>query len=280
MKLELVIVPYDSGHRGERLGEGPGSLAPFLADGLADAGHELEVREIRLPDAFYPEVEAAVALQERVHHAVRAARAEGHLPVVLAGNCNGAAFGCVSALGGEAGIVWFDAHGDFNTPETSASGYFDGMSLALLVGRGWPGVRRRLTDFQSVGEDSVLFVGGRDLEPAERDLLASSAIAWVRETDIGSGGLEPPLAALSRRVAEIYLHVDLDVLDPSALEANPWACPGGLSLDELVAAVAAMARQLRVGALALTAYGPSYDIDHRGPTVAREVVLAALGEGG
>src|SRR5206468_12877100 len=99
---------------------------------------------------------------------VRAARAQGRFPVVLSGNC-GASLGVVGGLmqarGGAAarplGVVWMDAHGDFNTPDTSASGFLDGMSLAALVGRCWRALTL-VTPGVAVPEHHVLHLGGRD----------------------------------------------------------------------------------------------------------------------
>ena len=248
MRVTLIEVPYDCGRFGERMGSGPLALAATLPDALAAAGHDVEVRPVRLPDRFFAEVAAVVALQHEVRREVAAARDGGRLPVVLSGNCGYAALGATAALPPRVGVLWLDAHGDFNTPETSPSGYFDGTSLATLAGRAWAGVARRFDGFTPVVEERVVLLGARDLDDAEREMLSSSEVAWLTPESLRSDATALPAAldAVASRADRLYLHLDLDVIDPAELRANLYACEGGLTVDEAAAAIAAAGAAERV----------------------------------
>jgi arginase len=280
MDLSLIQVPYDSGRFSERMGRGPLHLMERgLGDSLIAAGHDVLAVEVLLPEGFFPEMGSAVALQKKVFAAVTEARSSGRFPVVLAGNCNHAALGTVPALsaaGHTPGVLWFDAHGDFNTPEGSRSGFFDGMALSVLTGNCWDFLAAGLTGFAPVPEDDVLLIGARDLDGPEEELLKGSRITHVLVEEVRRRGVEealgPGLERIAARTERLYLHVDLDVLDPVSLRANQFAVPGGLSLDELLQALRAALRLRPAGALALTAYDPDADRQERGLDAARAVI--------
>jgi arginase len=133
--VRVIAVPYDSGHRGLRMGAGPEHLLDNgLGGALSPKGSGLAVttvRHLREPTA---EVATAFELHGLVSNQVRRTLADGEFPLVLSGNCNTAAVGTL------AGVGWLDAHGEFNTPETTTTGFLDGMGLAVAVGRCWKGM--------------------------------------------------------------------------------------------------------------------------------------------
>ncbi|HEX6040499.1 arginase family protein [Longimicrobium sp.] len=138
MDIRLIAVPYDSGIRGWRMGAGPDRLLDAgLEEQLRAAGHTVSAERVELAAEAVPEIRATFDLAARLSERVSAARAAGALPIVLAGNC-ASALGTLAGLADdEPGIVWLDAHGDFNTPETTRSGMLDGMALAIATGRCW-----------------------------------------------------------------------------------------------------------------------------------------------
>ena len=284
MRLTLIEVPYDCGRFAERMGQGPRVLAERLPPLLREAGHDVEVRPVRLPAGFHPEVAAVQALQPEVRREAAAAREAGRLPVTLSGNCGYAALGSVAALGPEAGVLWLDAHADFNTPETSPSGFFDGTALATLVGRCWRGVASSFAAFAPVAEERVLLAGARDLDAEERRMLEGSRVRWLRpdatrrDPALLAGALDELAGELAGGAPELYLHLDLDVLDPGELRANRYATPGGPSADELVALIGEARRRRALGAAAITAWDPSQDDVERGVAVAARLVAALAGE--
>ncbi|HXT21977.1 MAG TPA: arginase family protein [Thermoanaerobaculia bacterium] len=278
MRLTLIEVPYDCGRFDERMGSGPPELAATLPPGLASAGHDVEVRPVRLPPGFFAEVAAVVALQHEVRREVMAARASGRLPVVLSGNCGIAALGAMAALEPPTAVLWLDAHADFNTPEISPSGFFDGTALTTLAGRAWPAVARRFEGFAPVDDERIVLLGARHLDDDERRLLEASRVTWLRTEAIRNDPelLSKPLDALASRAERLYLHLDLDVLEPCELRANHYACPGGLLVDEVIAAIAAAGERLELAALAITAYDPTADAQRRGSAVAARLLSAAI----
>jgi arginase len=268
MRLTLFQIPYDSGHFGKRMGRGPLHLVERGLPGeLERLGHDVRVVPVRLPDGFATEVGAAAQVHRQLAGEVRAARDEGRFPLLLAGNCN-TTIGAVTGISPRpVGVVWLDAHGDFNTPETSPSGFLDGMSLTFLTGLSWQGVARTIPGFEPVSPRDVLLVGARDLDPEEERLVASSGAGWVHAREIRTQGLSgavgPALDDLATRVPRIHLHIDLDVLDPSEGQVNVFSVEGGLTVSDVVALIEEAARRFEITSATLSAYDPDYDPDDR-----------------
>ena len=224
----------------------------------------------RSPSRAATEVAACFDLNRQLAAEVAAARADGVLPVVLTGTCHSQQ-AVVAGLGTEGvGLVWFDCHGDFNTPETTETGYFDGYGLAMVVGDCWQTLCATVPGFAPLPEDRVVLVGVRDVEAGECARLDRSAIHRVDAQDVGR--LEQQLVRLKAK--RISLHVDLDVLDPAHGRANEFAMPPGITPDELIAAAGAVARDRgeQLAAVTLAVYHPSYDPDGR----VRDAALAVL----
>lgn len=262
-KVTLIALPYDSGKFNERMGRGPVELIESrLPDRLREKGHDVDVVSVRLPDGFQTEASALVELQKLGTAAVRDVITRHRRPLLLSGNCGPAALSALSALGPEeTGVIWFDAHGDFNTPETSASGFLDGMSLALTTGHCWPALVKRFDSFVSTPERNVLLVGARDLDKTESRLLGNSAITQIKPVELNH--LEEAMQVLTRHVQQFYVHVDVDVLDKSEGRANSYACNGGLSAGDLCAALQLIRRSGAIVVSSITAYDPASDHDGR-----------------
>ena len=249
----LIQVPYHLGRKGDVLGAGPAPLAQAI-------GAESIVVERAEP--LHNEVYGTFDVIRQVRRAVHETRAGGRFPLVLAGNCH-SAVGTVAVLEGDIGIVWFDAHAYFHTPDSSTTGFLDGMPLALIVGEGWAELRRTVEGLRPIPEEQIVLVGARDLEPTEEERLSASKIARA-----DASSLESALDQLAERVDTVYVHVDLDVLDPSEGKANDWAVDGGLTEAELEAALAGILDRFEVPAAAFTAYDPAADPKGRIPPIA------------
>jgi arginase len=187
----------------------------------------------------------AGAMIARLYDQTAARVAASAEPAVIAsGDCT-TALAIVAGLqrrGLEPGVIWFDAHGDFNTPHTTRSGYLGGMALAMLVGR----TGARLTQafgLRAVREDACVLVGTRDLDARERALLEATAVRRVDDVNaLARAALPPP---------PWYVHLDVDVVDPSELPPLRFPAPGGPSADAVAGALRALASRGPIAALGL-----------------------------
>lgn len=243
--IRIVGVPLDLGQsrRGVDLGPtalryaGLGPVLSRLGYRVEDRGNIETVERDSLPEEpglgfLRPVVDAC----ERIYEASRQAVAEGALPLVLGGD-HSIAVGTVGGVSHEhrTGVLWIDAHGDFNTPDTSPSGNLHGMPLAALCGRGAP----ELVDAGRPGpklrpEDVVLF-GVRDLDPGEQALIQEAGITTYTMRQIDERGLAPlALEALERlgHLDRLHVSLDMDSIDPREAPGVGTQAPGGLSYRE------------------------------------------------
>jgi arginase len=267
MRLTLLQTPYDAGQYAQRMGRGPLHLVERgLGRDLEAQGHEVDLVPIRLPAGFVTEAGAAAAVQRRISQEAGRALSAGHFPVVLAGNCS-TTLGMMAVHGstggiGSTGLVWLDAHADFNTAETTTSGFFDGMSLSQITGGAWQALAATVPGFHPVDERDVVLVGARDLDPAEEERLDRSRIAVVPAAGVPDS-LDAAFDHLCRRVSRVHLHIDLDVLDPTVGRANVFAVPGGLSLVQAEMLIDAAGSRFDIASLTISAYDPEQDPDDR-----------------
>ena len=253
--VRLIQVPYYLGREHPDLSRGPGALADAI-------GGESVVVPAPDPRPVPNEVADSFDVIRSVRSAVRESVAEDRFPLVLAVNCF-TSLGTVAGVGRDVGVIWFDAHGDFHTPESTITGFLDGMGLAMLLGDGWDELRATIEDLRPVPAENAILVGARDMEPTEVDRVTASAL---RRADADT--LEAALDELATRVDAVYVHIDLDVIDPSVGRANVLSVEGGLDASQLEQALAAVSSRFEIAAAALTAYDPSQDPEQRIPKIA------------
>ena len=269
----ILVVSYDSGHYRERMGLGPDFLAAAIEPLLVRLGHTVRVERITLPpNSFAAEIGSTFALSREIARRVRELRDEITLPIVLSGNCN-AALGTVSGCrDSTTSVIWFDAHGEATTPETTTSGFLDGMGISMLTGQCWQTLTRTVPGFEPLPGDRILLVGARDIEPAERDLLERGRVRQVAHPD----DLFDAYAPLRLDAHATYLHFDLDVLDPKEATANGWPTPGGPDLDAVIRSAADVGRLSLIEAIGIASYDPVADRDGRALQAALAMLEAAL----
>jgi arginase len=267
MRVDLVTVPYRYDERGEGLGAGPDALlAAGLPDQLRAAG--IDVRgphEAHLDPARQEEGRTALnigRLGADTARLVAAARRNGDGALVLAGD-DTAAVGVVSGLeqaaGADApiGVVWIDAHGDFNTPETSFSGILAGMPVAILAGLAGPLWRDAAGMATPVATGNIILAGVRELDEKEEALIRSTDVEIVPATELCDGDVfARAIDRLAQRCTLLYLHVDLDVLDPRFVPSASTPSANGLSIEELVAAMATVLQSGKVAAVTISSLNP------------------------
>jgi len=259
MDIQLLAVPYDSGNRGMRMGAGPERLLDAgLERALRENGHTVHTRIAELTADWQAEIQTSFELMRMLSPAVREARESGRFPIVLAGNCN-TAVGTLAGLGAQStGVAWFDAHGDFNTPETTRTGFLDGTAVAIITGRCWTQLAATIPEFAPIPDDRVCLIGTRDLDSLESALLDESSVDIVEPGQLRSS-LPRALEKIREHVDSIYVHLDLDVLDSAVAAANSYAISGGLTLEDLDHALAQIAVRFRITGLTLSAYDPAVD---------------------
>ena len=182
------------------------------------------------------------------------ALAAGRVPVIAAADCSISVTTLPAALRHrpDAKVLWLDAHGDYNTPDTSGSGYLGGMCLAGACGEWEAGLG------ETIAAERVVLAGVRDLDDGERKLLERSAA-----TVIGASVVET-LVAVKNALdgAPAFIHLDLDVLDPEEFPAAVPA-PGGLSSDKLYDLMEAVAEDSELVGVEITAFEAPEDEDDR-----------------
>ena len=196
--------------------------------------------------------ERLAVLYEEVARAVAVDAGLGGCPVVLTGDC-AISLGIMAGLqraGADPGVVWFDAHGDVQTPETTSSGYLPGMPLRLLTGYRPELIATRL-GLRPVPEQRIVLAGARDLDPPEETYLAGAAIrrrevAALTTDDLPGGPL--------------YVHVDLDVIDGAGLPGLRFPVPGGPDAAELAEALRMLVATGQVAAFGIAcSWHPGHD---------------------
>jgi arginase len=267
MNIQLIQVPYDSGHKDIRAGRGPSHFLQHGVDRmLRDSGHQVSSFRVESSASFTTEIGTAFELNRLLAEQVSSAVRSKMLPIVLAGNCN-SCLGTIAGVGSDRlGVVWFDAHGDFNTPETTVSGFLDGMGLAMVTGLCWRSLLRTIPGFSPVSEANVLHIGSRDLDPEERRSLQQSEIEVVTP-QLGEGRYRQAIGAaldkLQGNASRICLHVDMDVLDAGEAQANQLAVPGGLSVEVVEDVIGMVKERFEVCAGVVASFDPGCDKDDR-----------------
>src|SRR2546428_9201195 len=203
------------------------------------------------------------AWTERIRRAAGQA-SEREFAVFLGGECSlvlGSLSGMKGRRRGRGGILWMDAHGDFNTPETTPSGFIGGMCLALACGRGLPlSQEREDSGGPLLEEDAVVHLGSRAMDRLEEIAMKESEIILVSAKELRKGGA----AEYGRRAARLLsdrcdwcvLHIDLDVIDPREMPAVNFFEPNGISTEDVLLSARGLKETGEVKAGGVTLFDP------------------------
>ena len=260
------------------MGAGPEALlSAGLEAALRENGHRVHTKIAELSaDSWHAEIQTSFELMRMLSTAVKDAVDAGRFPIVLAGNCN-TAVGTLAGLGAKStAVAWFDAHADFNTPETTSSGFLDGTAVAIITGRCWTHLAATVPGFEPVADDRVCLIGTRDIDSLESGLLDNSDVDVVAPRKLRSD-LAGSLSSLRQQAEKMYVHLDLDVLDATVAAANQYAVSGGLTIEDIEYALSLIAAALPLAALTLSAYDPGADMEGQAATAAIRLVCTAAG---
>lgn len=206
-----------------------------------------------------------VALYIPLAKLVSTALTSGELPVSVAGDCCSSigVLGGLQQAGVEPTLIWFDAHGDFNTWETTPSGFLGGMPLAMLVGRG------EQTIMEGVGnrvlpEDQVILSDARDLDPGEREAVAGSKLVHLQSVQ--------EILDYQLPQGPLWVHFDMDVIDASETPAMNYPAPGGPSSQELGEVFSYLGGCGQIVAISLSSWNPELDVEGRSQEISLDLM--------
>ena len=290
-RVAIIGAPLDLGAGRRGVDMGPSAIRyAGLRDRLAGAGIDVQDRgnvAAHLAETRSGGSENARFLDEiletcaRVGQEVESARADGLIPLVLGGD-HSIAIGTLSGLStsGPGGVLWLDAHGDLNTPDTTPSGNVHGMPLAVALGRSGAQFSADGLRIPSVDPARVALVGVRSLDPGEQALVRELGIAVYTISDLDRRGVEPVIEeALERVWGGSFLHVsiDLDVVDPEFAPGVGDPVLGGLSYREAHLALELVAEAGVLDSLELVEVNPIRDHENTTAKLAVGLAESALG---
>lgn len=268
MKINLIQVPYHLGRENVGMGKAPARyLEAGVEQNLVERGFEVKTTTVKLTEPFKDELSAITNINKNLAQTVKQAITDEYFPLVLGGNCN-IILGAIAGLSSsDVGIIWFDAHADFNTPETTQTGYLDGMPLAISTGQFGREILEEIGTNTPIPEANTIIIGANDIDKLEDERLKKSEIQIVYSDEIHKNGVAKSLSAklknLRTKVQDIYLHLDIDVINKKEAPGVNFDNPEGLSVDEVVQAIKLIRDYFQVKAAALPCYNPDNDEDDK-----------------
>lgn len=296
--VEIIGVPVDlgAGRRGVDMGPSAIRIAD-LEPRLEQLGHKvLDSGDV---DVMIPETQKVgagklrykapvLAASEELRKMVEKSLGEGRLPLVLGGD-HSIAIGSVAgstnhfARQGDAlGLIWFDAHGDANTPDTTPSGNIHGMSLAACLGQGDPDLVNLGERAPKVLARNTVLIGIRDLDPGERDFLKKSGVTVYTMRDLDERGMrdvvDEAIRLASDGTAGVHLSFDLDVVDPEDAPGTGTPVWGGITYREAHLAMEMLSDRAQIVAIDLVEVNPVLDTQNMTGILAAELAQGLLGK--
>ncbi|MDA4131150.1 MAG: arginase [Thaumarchaeota archaeon] len=300
-QIEIIGVPLDLGADRRGVDMGPSAIRyAGLSEKLRALGHKVEDKEnIATPIAEAIKIEQSKAkylsqVREvclRLSKAVSSTLQSGRMPIVLGGDHSiaigtlaGVYYGIkASTQGGEFGVIWLDAHGDFNTPDITPSGNIHGMSLALSSGQGGKWLPSPPWPKRAVNPERIVIVGARQLDPEERKNLKKMGVHVFSMADIDRSGMKAVMTEaiiLASREGKDQLHVslDMDVVDPQDAPGVGTPVRGGVTYREAHLAMEMISEAKRMRSLEVVEVNPILDQQNATAELAVELVLSAMGK--
>lgn len=294
MRIDIIGVPIDLGADRRGVDMGPSAIRyAHLQQELEKLGFDVEDKgnveapiaetcEITDPKLKY--IDCIIPMARKVGGAVATSVQAGNLPVVLGGD-HSLSLGSIrgAARRRKIGVLWVDAHADFNTPETTPSGNIHGMPLAALCGLGHPRLVKLWEESTPVIDPaSVAILGARDLDEGEKRNLARAGVMVMSMEQIDRLGLVASMQKAIERVARdvdgLYLSFDMDVMDPRHAPGVGTAVTGGLTYREAHLLCELVADTGKLVGMDVVEVNSILDVQNQTAMLAVEFILSALGK--
>jgi len=290
-KVGVIGVPYSVSSFGSGAGQSPRALRKAgivdalttICVGVEDLG-DLET-ELPLPDMGDPRLRnpgQVVVLCRALAKRIQCAVEDGYFPFVIGGDDSvlmGMIEGLRRTLGDRIGLIYMDAHGDFNVPETTPSGMIGGMDVAVTAGRGARELVEMFGHCPILPEENIVLYGVRDLDKVEEMALNESKVKVYTRKALRTLGVEwaveKVLRDLQHNCDKVFLHVDIDVLDVSVVSAQALSVPDGLSSEEFQKTLQMLLESGRLCGIAVMMFDASKD--QQGKEARKLVKLVADG---
>lgn len=296
--IKIIAVPMDLGASRRGTDMGPSALriaglGQHIRGLGLNVGREEDIAvpamETRLEEdnkaRYKPQI---VAVCTELAERTRQIMDEGDFPLVLGGD-HSIAMGTVSGIaahfrdqGEELGLLWFDAHGDMNTPSSSPSGNIHGMPLSHLLGEGDPDLANILGFSPKVKPENCAIIGLRSIDAGEREIIRKSGIKALTMRDIDERGMasvvNEAIQTVTRNTAGFHLSFDVDGCDPSVIPGSGTLVPGGVRFREAHLLMEYVADSDKLTSLEIVELNPF--LDHGNVSAERtvELILSALGK--
>ncbi|HLU05838.1 MAG TPA: arginase family protein [Woeseiaceae bacterium] len=272
VKVDVIKQPYGGARNVAEISMNPDYIHASGLERLIESwGGQLirPVQDVRLDAAQerqYGEWNRMALANSNMAKLVREGRSDDVLTIGLEANCN-VLLGMLAGLkydqqanSQKVGLVFIDAHGDFNVPETTLSGMLGGMPVAVAAGHALHNIRKTSGLSEPLPMEHIVWGGVRDLDPLEAERFREYEVQQFSVEDVRSlsGGLRRQFDDLASRVDVIYVHIDMDVLDPEEVPGHDLAVTNGPSSRDLAAAMTLMFRNPKTVALGIasTPAGP------------------------
>ncbi len=293
MQIDLIGVPIDLGAGRRGVDMGPSAIRyAHLQNKLEELGYVIEDKgNIEVPiqemctitDPKLKYIDCIIPMGRRVGGAVATSIRSNRFPLVLGGD-HSLSVGsiCGAAKHKKIGVIWVDAHADFNTAETTPSGNIHGMPLAALCGLGDPRLTSLWDETPPVLDPKrVAVIGARDLDPGEKQNLREAGVMVQSMEQIDRLGMvtaiEKAIERVSRDVDGIYLSFDMDSLDPRHAPGVGTPVPGGLTFREAHLACEMIAETGKLIGMDMVEVNPILDVQNQTALLAVEFIRSALG---
>lgn len=293
MHIDIIGVPIDLGADRRGVDMGPSAIRyAHLRQRLEELGHTVEDKgNIEVPiqetcevtDPRLKYIDCIIPMGRRIAGAVSTSIQGRRFPLVLGGD-HSLSVGSIrgAAKHRKLGVIWIDAHADFNTHETTPSGNIHGMPLAALCGLGDPSLVSLWDEMPPVvNPKRVAIIGARDIDPGEKDNLRSAGVMVQGMEQIDRLGMPTALEKALERVSSdsdgIYISFDMDALDPGYAPGVGTPVPGGLTYREAHLVGEVVAETGKLIGMDLVEVNPILDVQNQTALLAVEFIRSALG---